>query len=124
MNRRPLLAAGAAALLARPAAAQPRAIEARLPEAPAVPTIAELGVPGVAMTDWFALFAPAHLPAQTQDMLNTAANAVLAEPAVAQAFAGQRLSLVGGPPDRLRERLDADLPRWAEVVRQAGITPD
>jgi len=98
--------------------------EARLADAPAVPTIAEFGIPGVVMRDWFACFAPAGLPPDTLARLVEAVNAALAEPAVSAALRGQGLTIVGGPPERLRERLAADLPRWAKVVQDAGITPD
>jgi tripartite-type tricarboxylate transporter receptor subunit TctC len=98
--------------------------DTRLAAAPAVPTIAELGVAGVTMRDWFAIFAPAGLPAETLARINESVMAVLAEPAVATALSGQALTIVGGPPERLRDRLATDLPRWTKVVQAAGITPD
>jgi len=81
-------------------------------------------VPGVAMRDWFGLFAPAGLPAETLARINDSVTAALAEPAVTAALSGQALTIVGGPPTLLRDRLAIDLPRWTKVVQDAGITPD
>jgi len=98
--------------------------EARLASAPAVPTLAELDIAGVLMRDWFALFAPAGLSPEQQAKLNEAANAALADPAVTAALKGQMLDVAGGAPAVLRDRLVVDVPRWAKVVQEAGITPD
>jgi len=96
----------------------------RLPAAPDVPTMAELGVAGVTVRDWFGVFAPARTPAETIARLNADLNAALHEPEVAQALAAQSLRAVGGGAEALRERLAADLPRWEALIRAAKITPD
>lgn len=96
----------------------------RLAAAPDVPTIAELGVGGVAMRDWFGVLAPARTPPETVARLNADLNAALRDPAVARVLAAQSLGVVGGAPEALRDRLAADVPRWEAVIRGANITPD
>jgi len=96
----------------------------RLAATPDIPTIAELGVAGVAMRDWFGVLAPARTPPETIARLNADLNAALRDPAVARVLAAQSLSVVGGGPAALGDRLAADVPRWEAVIRAGNITPD
>ena len=96
----------------------------RLPVVPDVPTLAESGLPATDMSGWYGLFAPAGTPPDTVARLNATANEVLAAPETAGALLSQGIVPVGGTPDRLRALVAADLARWAEVVRRAGITPE
>lgn len=120
------LPAPAAAELARGGRVRVLAVaaERRLEGLPAVPTLAEEGVPEVVMRDWFALFAPGRTPPEAVARLNEAVNAVLAAPETARALGAQGYAVVGGAPEALRERVAAAIPRWARVVREAGITAD
>lgn len=52
--------------------------------APDVPTLSELGVPGLDVTNWFGIFAPRGLPESMQKRLNTALNDALKDPEVKQ----------------------------------------
>jgi tripartite-type tricarboxylate transporter receptor subunit TctC len=54
----------------------------RFPVFPDIPTLGELGVAGFDSPAWFALVAPAGLPAEVAATLNRALNAALAEPAL------------------------------------------
>lgn len=56
----------------------------RLEAFPDVPTVAELGLPGFALTEWLALFLPAGTPAAIVARLAEAAQQALADPAVRQ----------------------------------------
>jgi len=96
----------------------------RLAAAPDVPTLAEAGLPAMEMRDWYGLFAPAGTPAEIVSRLNATAGGILAAPEAAAALTAQGMAAVGGPPDRLRQDIAADLARWAGVVRDAGITPE
>ncbi len=97
---------------------------ARLPYLANVPTLTEGGVTGVIMRDWYGLFAPAGTPPDVVARLNEAANAVLATPETTRALVAQGYEVIGGTPDALRERVAIAIPRWAAVVRDAGITAD
>jgi tripartite-type tricarboxylate transporter receptor subunit TctC len=100
------------------------AAPSRLPAIPATPTLAELGVPGVAMSAWYGLFAPAGTPPEMIARLNATANEVMASPEVLAVLATSGTTPVGGVPERLAATLAADLARWPAVIRDARITPE
>ena len=100
------------------------ASEARQPIAPEVPTLIELGVTGVDVDAWWAILAPAGTPPAIVARYNTAVNEFLTDPEAARALFAQGLRPLGGPPERLRDQIAADIPRWASVVRDAGIVPE
>ncbi len=61
----------------------------RLPEYPDVPTLTELGYPGVGTLQWLAIFAPAGVPPDVIEMLHKAATAAVASPAVVDKLKAQ-----------------------------------
>ncbi|MFZ4533309.1 MAG: tripartite tricarboxylate transporter substrate-binding protein, partial [Alsobacter sp.] len=91
---------------------------------PAVPTLAEAGVPGVEADAWFALFAPAGTPAAAIDRLYAAIAAALARPAVADVMARQGVAPTVRAPAVLAAALPAEVAKWAEVVRVSGARVD
>jgi 2-methylaconitate cis-trans-isomerase PrpF/tripartite-type tricarboxylate transporter receptor subunit TctC len=95
----------------------------RLDALPDVPTLAELGVAGVDVNQWYGLFAPAGTPAATIDRLNRALNEVLADPEVVARFESHGARAEPGGADALANRMRRDLDRWRRVVAQAGIAP-
>jgi tripartite-type tricarboxylate transporter receptor subunit TctC len=92
--------------------------------APNVPTLAEEGVTGFDVDLWYGLLAPAGTPKEIVERYNAAVNEILATPKVKEALAVQGLIPVGGPPQRLAELIARDMPRWAKVVKESGITAD
>jgi tripartite-type tricarboxylate transporter receptor subunit TctC len=92
--------------------------------APNVPTLGEEGVAGFEVDLWYGLFAPAGTPKEIVDRYNTLVNEILATPKVKEALAVQGLTAIGGPPQRLADLVAKDMPRWAKVVREAGITAE
>lgn len=88
----------------------------RLEELPAVPTLAELGVHGVEVTQWYGLFAPAGTPTFVIDRLNQALNEALSDPQVIECFERQGAKVQAGPAAALHQRVLDDLARWTEVV--------
>jgi tripartite-type tricarboxylate transporter receptor subunit TctC len=98
--------------------------EQRSALAPDVPTLAEQGLSGFEVDLWYALSAPAGTPKAIIDRYHAVVNEILASPDVKEQFAKQGLVPVGGPPQRLADLIAKDLPRWAKVVQEAGITPE
>ena len=96
--------------------------ERRSALAPNVPTLAEEGVAGFEVDLWYALSAPAGTPKDIVDRYNAVVNEILASPEVKEQFAKQGLVPVGGTPQELTELIAKDLPRWAKVVKDAGIS--
>jgi tripartite-type tricarboxylate transporter receptor subunit TctC len=95
--------------------------ERRSPLAPGVPTLAEEGIAGFDVDLWYGLLAPAATPAEIIARYNTAVNEILAIPRVKQALEKQGLVPRGGGPERLRELIARDKPRWAKVVHDAKL---
>jgi tripartite-type tricarboxylate transporter receptor subunit TctC len=98
--------------------------ERRAPQAPNVPTLAELGVANFDVDLWYGVLAPAGTPAPIVARYNEVLNAILAEPNVRELLEKQGLVPHGGAPAALAELIAKDRARWAGVVKRAGITPD
>ena len=83
----------------------------------------ELGIPIESQT-WFALLFPKGAPAQAIRKLNEATNRLLEDPAVRQRLMGMGLEPAGGTPEILSRHLDAEIRKWAEVVKYSGASID
>jgi len=94
----------------------------RVSALPEVPAIAEL-VPGYAVPNWFAVFAPARLPENLRTRMVQALASIRDAPLLRARFeAGAAVPRLDGP-DLLAKRMAEEKPRWAEVVTQLGIQP-
>jgi tripartite-type tricarboxylate transporter receptor subunit TctC len=94
----------------------------RTPALPDVPTIAELGFPGFEADTWHALVAPAGTPKEIIAALHGAVIASLQDPEVRKIFADQGVEILGNTPDEFRSYLKAEIPKWAKIVKAAGVT--
>lgn len=92
----------------------------RLPSAPDIPTVAET-IPGFEADGWFAVYAPARTPQAIVSQLNRSINEVLAIPELQQRYADLGAVTVGGPPEKLRDRVASEVKKWADVVTRTGI---
>jgi tripartite-type tricarboxylate transporter receptor subunit TctC len=91
---------------------------------PDVPTMKEQGLPGLEVETWYGLFAPAGISRDILSKLNADIDLVLKDAAVRATLEKQGMSPAGGPPQRLEALVQRELPRWARVVRAAGIRAD
>jgi len=98
--------------------------EERSPAFPDVPTMKELGHPGLVVDTWYGVFAPAGTPPEVVARLNSELNALLKMPETAQAFAKLGLAPVADKPERLGALVEAELARWTRVVASAHIRGD
>lgn len=94
----------------------------RLAAYPQTPTIAESGVPGFALTDWCALFAPAGLPPQLAERIHAALRHALGQPDVIRRLAALSSPPVGSAPADFSAFLAAEGERLGEVIRAARIS--
>jgi tripartite-type tricarboxylate transporter receptor subunit TctC len=95
----------------------------RVATAPEIPTAAESGLPGYEANTWFGLFAPTGTPREVIAKLNADAKAGLSGADVKERMSGQGLFVVASTPEQFAERLKAEIPKWAKIVKDAGITP-
>jgi tripartite-type tricarboxylate transporter receptor subunit TctC len=86
-----------------------------------VPTVAEAGVPGYAVSSWNGIFAPQGTPKDVIDTLNKAIAEVVAMPDVKSKFATLGAVAEGSTPDQLMGRMKADIAKWDAVIKKAGI---
>jgi len=95
----------------------------RIASLPGVPTLAQAGVEGVDVAQWYGLFAPARTPAATIEKLNHLLNEVLADPEVIARFRSHGAQVEPGPCDALASKVRGELRRWSAVVARAGLQP-
>ncbi len=93
----------------------------RSPLLPDVPTVAESGVPGYELTNWFGLAAPAATPRETIAKLQTDFARALQNAEVREKLIGMGADVVGGTPAQFGEFLRQESAKWAALVRDAGI---
>ncbi len=96
----------------------------RSPVLPDGPTISESAVPGFEASVWFALFAPAGTPQAVIDLLNSKVNITLAAAEVQENFLKVGNEPVGGGPDVLAAKVQAELQKWTAIVREKNIRID
>jgi tripartite-type tricarboxylate transporter receptor subunit TctC len=95
--------------------------EERNPLLPDVPTAKESGFPQYIVTSWNGLASAAGLPANVLAALNGQINAALSDPALQGTAAKLGIDARGTTPDEMRDRMAADIKKWAAVIEKAGI---
>lgn len=95
----------------------------RLEVAPDIPTIAESGLPGYEVVGWNGVLAPAHTPRPIIDKLNKAVVAALKTPEMVKLLTEQGIEPVGNSPEEFSQTMHADIEKWIQVIREAGIKP-
>jgi len=89
----------------------------RVPSLPDVPTVAEQGMSGLAISNWFALMGPAKLPPDIVASLAGALTEALAAPDVRATLGDLGLSIQPAPPAETLAFVQADLARWIAMSR-------
>jgi tripartite-type tricarboxylate transporter receptor subunit TctC len=88
---------------------------------PDLPTMAEVGMPDFDTGIWFALLAPKGTPQPIIDKLAEAAQKTMHMPEIVEALGKQGIDPLSGGPDDLKRFMAAELVRWSEVARAAGL---
>ena len=94
----------------------------RVQSAPAIPTIAESGLPGYEMNPWISLFGPAGLKRDLVERMNAVINKALAEPEVVKTMVTQGLDPWSGTPEQLAARMRTDQEKFGKLIRSLGVT--
>lgn len=89
--------------------------------APALPTVAEAGLPGYAAGTWYGLLAPAGTPAPIVTRLAEDTRKALADPAVRGALEKQGVDPAGSTPGEFASFLRDEHAKWGKVIRDANI---
>ncbi len=97
----------------------------RITLAPELPTMIESGVPGFEMSSWQAIYAPKGTPKAIVQKLNAEIVKALKQPDVQAKLQDQLgMNIVGSTPEELAAHMDKEIPRWADLVKKSGATPD
>ena len=88
---------------------------------PELPTVAEAGVRGFEATTWHGVLVPAGTPAAIVSKLNAEINRLLQLPDVRERLGALGGEIVGGTPREFAEHIQREIPRWAKVIKAAGI---
>jgi len=94
----------------------------RSPYLPDVPTLKESGI-DVEADAWMGLIAPGGTPPAVVAKINKAVVEALNDPAIKAKLATQLMEPVGNSPAEFRAKIDAEIGRWAAVIKAAGIKP-
>ena len=94
----------------------------RSPSLPDVPTLAEAGVDGVDVTQWYGIFAPAKTPKAIIDKLNKALNQVLADKELIKKIEGAGADVEASTPEQLRTLVATEFKKWKRVVDAAKLS--
>jgi tripartite-type tricarboxylate transporter receptor subunit TctC len=93
----------------------------RTSAAPDIPTVAEAGVPGFEMSQWYGLLAPAATPGAVIERLNAEIAKALKHPELRTRLQAEGAEPSGSSPQEFGAFFKAEIAKWTRVVQKAGI---
>ncbi|MBI1991365.1 MAG: tripartite tricarboxylate transporter substrate binding protein, partial [Betaproteobacteria bacterium] len=96
----------------------------RSPFLPEIPTIAESGVPGFAVSQWWGLFAPGGLPQPITLRLNQEVGKILQSQMMRDRLAADGAEPLRSTPEAMAKRVRDEIETWGRIAREAGIKPE
>jgi tripartite-type tricarboxylate transporter receptor subunit TctC len=94
---------------------------ARIALLPAVPTMAEAGLPGFEVTAWFGLIAPRAAPPEIVARLNAEVRAAVASSEMREVISAQGFEPSASSPEQFTEVIRREVAKWAQVVKTSGF---
>ncbi len=88
---------------------------------PDVPTMAEAGVTGYALTNWFGLLAPAETPKDVLAKVHTDVIRVLKDEDIRKKIGDMGADVVGNSPEEFGAAMRAESAQWADIIKLANI---
>ena len=88
---------------------------------PDVPTFAELGVQGVHVTNWYSVMSVGGTPRPVLKRLHEELTRAIASPDMRERLAAGALEPAPNTPEEFRKMIAAELQRWGQVMKEAGI---
>ena len=96
----------------------------RSSQLPDIPTVAEAALPGYDITTWFGLLAPAGTPREIVNKLNGVVVAIVGDPEMKNYLIGQGVDPVTNTPEQFAAYIKGEVPKFAKIVKAAGIAPE
>jgi tripartite-type tricarboxylate transporter receptor subunit TctC len=91
---------------------------------PEVPTIAEAGVPGYEVSNWWGILAPAGTPQPVLDRLYKEITGILDAPDTRKRFELEGAEVARMKPAEFAAFVTQETEKWTRVVKEAGIKPE
>lgn len=91
---------------------------------PEVPTFDESGLKGYDVTGWYGLLAPGKTPAALINRINRELQQVLADAEALKRFAQAGIDPAPGTPGAFGALIQTEIPKWAKVMKTAGVEPE
>ncbi|KNY11730.1 ABC transporter substrate-binding protein [Achromobacter piechaudii] len=88
---------------------------------PDIPTLAEVGVPGIEGSAWIGFVVSSKVPAEIQKKLSDALIQAIRDPEVTKRLQAQFMDPVGSTPAEFRAYMDEELRRWEPIIKKLGI---
>jgi tripartite-type tricarboxylate transporter receptor subunit TctC len=88
---------------------------------PEVPTMAEAGVTGYSLTNWFVLLAPAATPRDVLSKIHAEVTKTLREADIQKKIADMGADVVGNSAEEFGAAMRAESAQWAEIIKAADI---
>ncbi len=94
----------------------------RVTAVPNIPPLAEAGIPNYNTASWHTITTTAGVPREIVDKLANEIRAIMSEAEIVQLLTNDgTIPQISPPPAELRRFVDAEILRWGEVVKKAGI---
>jgi tripartite-type tricarboxylate transporter receptor subunit TctC len=81
-------------------------------------------MPDLRVENWYGMVAPAGTPPAIVATLNRIATEAMRDPAVKDKLASQGAELIGDTPEHFRGFIDAEVRKWAGVIKDAGVATE
>jgi len=89
--------------------------------APDIPTLDESGLPGFNITAWIGAVAPKGTPKDIVQKLNVEIGRALKDKDFAEQISAIGIDPIGSTPDEFAAFLQKEIPRWRQIVQDAGV---
>ena len=93
----------------------------RLKDAPGIPTMAEVGLPGIKIDTWFGVFLPPETPKSIAYRLNAAFQAALNDPETKSNIEKRGIYVAGGSPDDFDTYFKSEMSKFDRLIKDAAI---
>ena len=94
----------------------------RFPSVPEIPTIAESGVPGYDMTNWYGLLVTGGTPKENVAKLNGEVVRILSQPDVKKRLADDGAIVIGSTPEEFAAFIKREIATNAQIVKASGMS--
>jgi len=88
---------------------------------PELPTISEAGLPGFEAMTWHGVLTTGGTPPAIVSKLNTEINRALQQPDVRERLGALGAEIIGGTPKEFADHIQREIPKWAKVIKDAGV---